>query len=220
MIVSVLFLTLGLIDAHWALLLACPKVETPGNTVGTGVVIGVKDGFAYVLTASHVVPFAHASVQFASPETYPQAAWVSAKAEILARWPDPDLAVLRFPVGKREVPILRLAPSWQRPKTFPVNVVTVGLGQVGARRREASTERTDVLEAKEFVYREGKEPAFFWRTQLPSERGRSGGPLLDQQGRVIGIAVAVRGGCGYYSHHDEIVAALKRSDLGWLVPSP
>jgi len=36
---------------------------------------------------------------------------------------------------------------------------------------------------------------------------------------VIGVAVAYRGKVGYYAHHDEILAALKRDGFGWLVPA-
>src|SRR5437016_5943272 len=38
------------LDAHWNAVLACPRV-TSGSATGTGVVIGVKDGSAYLLTA-------------------------------------------------------------------------------------------------------------------------------------------------------------------------
>ena len=77
--------------------------------------------------------------------------------------------------------------------------------------------RGDTIEAREFVTREKKQPAFFWRTETPPELGRSGGPLLDAQGRVIGIAIAASGQKGFYAHHDEILAALKRNGFSWLV---
>ena len=205
-----LLLAVPLIDARWAVLLACPRVSTPGNTDGTGVVIGVKDGFAYLLTASHVAPFERVEVAFATRESYPKPAWYGDGAEVVARWPDPDLALVRFPLGKRSVSVLPLAPPWQRPKAFPVSAVSVGTGDPAP--------RTETIRAKEFVTREGKQAAFFWRTNDPPESGRSGGPLLDGRGRAIGIAVAASGGKGYFAHHDEILAALKRDGFGWLVP--
>jgi len=212
MLLVPLFVAATVIDVQWPMILACPRVSAPNATKGTGVVIGVKDGFAYLLTASHVAPYDGVEVAFTSRAEYPRVAWVE-RAAVVARWPDPDLALARFPVGKHAVSVLPLAPAWERPKSFPVPAATVGIGG-----RDASTVLTDTIRAKEFVTREGKQPAFFWQTVTPPESGRSGGPLLDTRGRVIGIAIAARGGSGYYAHHDEILAALKRDGYGFLVP--
>jgi serine protease Do len=213
-IAAALIVGLQIADAHWAVVLPCPKVLAPGANQGTGVVVGVKDGFAYVLTANHVAAADRVEVQFATRENYPKGAWFGDGASVVARWPDPDIALVRFPLAGRVPEVLPLAPAWQRPKTFPARVLTVGVGS-----RPASTAVPDTLRAKEFVRRQGKQPAFFWRTAVAPEPGRSGGPLLDERRRVIGIAVAVRGGAGYYAHHDEIVAALKRGGYEWLVPA-
>lgn len=215
MIALTLFAAYQLTDARWAALLACPRVSAPGTADGTGVVIGVKDGFAYVLTANHVAASDRVELAFTSRETYPRPAWYGDGAEVVARWVDPDLALVRFPTRGRVVPVRPLAPPWQRPKTFPVPALAVGVGGGGA--AEAVP---DTIRAREFVRREGKGPAFFWRTERAPEPGRSGGPLLDSRGRVIGVTVAVRAGAGYYAHHDEVLAALKRDGYGWLVPPP
>ncbi|MCE9561030.1 MAG: serine protease [Planctomycetes bacterium] len=215
MFVVSVFLAVQLTESRWAAMLACPKVTAPGTAEGTGVVIGVQDGFAYVLTAAHVAPSDLVTLKFTSRANYPKAAWFGDGAKVIGCWPDPDFALIKFPVGKRVVPIIPLAPAWDRPKAFPAAVLSVGVGS-----GPASTVWSDVILGKEFVRREGKGPAFFWRTKVAPEPGRSGGPLLDGKGRVIGITVAFRGDVGYYSHHDEILAALKRDGFGSLIPTP
>jgi S1-C subfamily serine protease len=114
MIAMVLLVMPPILDAHWNVLLACPRVSA-GNNVGTGVVIGVKDGYAYVLTANHVAKADRVEVQFTSRENYPKPAWYGDDARVLTRWPDPDLALVRFPIAKHDPAILPIAPAWQRP---------------------------------------------------------------------------------------------------------
>lgn len=205
-------------DAQFAIILGCPRVSVPGSARGSGVVIGTKDGYAYVLTAAHVVGnYDQAEVAFTSRKRYPKVAWFGDSPQVIARWPDPDLALLRFRLGKQLVPVFTLAPPWQRPKRFPVDVYTAGVGDAEGL---SATLQADLILAREYVRRDDKPGAFFWRTETPPEPGRSGGPLFDSHNRVIGITVAARGGKGYYSHHDEILAAIKTSGHGWLVPAP
>ena len=113
MIAVALFTLVPILDAHWQAVLACPRVSTE-TTTGPGVVIGVKDGFAYLLTANHVAASDRVEVRFTSRENYPRPAWYGDGAMVVARWPDPDLALVRFPVGKRGVNVLPLAPAWLR----------------------------------------------------------------------------------------------------------
>jgi len=216
MILIPLLMALSVAETRWPAILACPQVSVPGNVSGTGVVIGTKDGFAYLLTSAHVIgDFEGIRISFTSLASYPKPVWYPDRVEVLGRWPDPDLALLRFPTGKQSVAVLQLAPAWQRPKAFPVAAWSIGVG--GER---AAMIQPDKLEGKEFVARDGKQLAMFWKTESAPAQGRSGGPLLDGKGRVIGLAVASSGGKGYYAHHDEILAALKRSGAGWLVPRP
>ena len=214
MIAIALAVAFPILQANWNTVLACPRVSS-GSVVGTGVVIGVKDGFAYLLTANHVATGQTLEVQFSSRKNYPGPAWFANDASVVACWPDPDLALVKFPLAKHEVAVLRLAPAWERPKVFPVSMSSVGVGS-----GEAAKRRDELILGNVYVKREGKGGAFFWKAKKASESGRSGGPLLDSQGRVIGIAVATRDGSGYFAHHDEIIAALKKSGHEWLFVRP
>ncbi len=203
------------VDAQWTAVAACPQIFTPGEAAATGVVIGVRDRSAYVLTAAHAVELTAFDVRFATRDSYPKAAFVLADPEVLARWPGPDLALVRVPLGEHDVQPLRLAARRDRPKSFPAPVWTVGVGS-GA----ASSVRLDAALGKRLVRRANGEIAgFFWETLIPPERGRSGGPLLDADGQVIGICTATQGGSGYYTYLDEILAALASNDFRWLRPA-
>jgi S1-C subfamily serine protease len=202
------------IDDQWQAILASPRVSVPGGPTATGVVIGVKDGFGYLLTASHAAPFDQVAVAFTDRERYPRHVWFAKTAEVVGRWPDPDVALVRFPLENHSIAVVTLAPPGERPKSFPVEVFSVGISG----NDQAATVLRNTLLSKEFVRRDGKGPAFFWKTQHPSQSGRSGGALVDARGRLIGLASANRGPHGYYAHLDEIQAALKRDGFGWLVP--
>ena len=205
------------VAAQWAAVAACPWVSVPNRTAGTGAVVGTKDGFAYLLTAAHVVPFDGVEVAFTTRETYPKPAWFAKQPEVVARWPDPDVALVRFRVPEgRAVPRLPLAAVGQRPKAFPFPAWSVGLGPA-----DAATVRPDRVTAKQAVRPPNRGLAFYWETDVPPAPGRSGGPLLDDRGRVIGVCAAARGPHGYHAHLDELLAALKRDGHGWLVsPKP
>ena len=73
--------------------------------------------------------------------------------------------------------------------------------------------------ARRVVRRPGGALGVFWETESAPVGGMSGGPLLDREGAVIGVcsAVSLANGRGYFTHADEILAALAGSDHRWLV---
>jgi S1-C subfamily serine protease len=197
----------------WAnALLACPRVSVARGPTGTGVVIALRENVGWLLTAAHVAIDERVEVAFTSWQSYPEVAWYGRHARVVARWPQQDLALVRFETGGRKISVLPLAPPWARPKRFPATAWSIGLNAEGV-----ATVQTERLEAREYVDDAGRHGVFFWRTTRAPSAGRSGGPLLDAQRRVIGIAVAARGSRGYYLHHDEILAALLTSDYKYLL---
>jgi S1-C subfamily serine protease len=202
-------------SAQWDALTACPRVVMGGvgAETSTGVALAVKDGFAYVLTAQHAVSelASEREVHFFTRDEYPRPARRVRAVEVAARWANPDLALLKVKVGSEPVPTLRLAGPGQRPTAYPFGAVSVGCSNAAA-----PTCRAEEVTAKRLARRPGGAIAFFWELSVAPVPGRSGGPLLDDHGRVIGICAAGQGVRGYYTHLDEILVALKRDGHGWL----
>ena len=129
---------------------------------------------------------------------------------VVVRLQAADVALLKVAMTDSP-PTLKLAAPGRRPKAFTVPVFSVGCTD-----GDAPTAAPDTLRAKRIVRRPGDEVAFFWETSTPGRRGRSGGPLIDENNRVIGVCSATQDGNAYYAHLDEIQAGLKRFGYAWL----
>jgi len=179
---------------------ATVKVAAGGGT-GSGAVIGRGGPDVYVLTAAHVVPAGKAVTV-----TLPGGKAV--KAELVAREDGPDLAVVRFPAAPGVPAALKLAASGVTPKT-----VASGGWEAGA----APTSRPEAIKTKARVKRPGEAVAVLcWETEQRPAAGRSGGPLVDEAGRLVGVAAGHDGATGFYTHADEVRAFLRRTGLNWL----
>jgi S1-C subfamily serine protease len=199
--------------APWELVEACPRLLIRGQAraTATGVVIGQKDGFAYLLTAHHAVADDPPSeVQFFTRKSYPAPAFSLRGCEVVARGRQADFALLKVPTGRATVPQLRLAPPPPRPRKVPFTALSVGCSG-----GDPPTGAKETVGAKRFGRREGGEQAFFWETDKPPTPGRSGGPLL-ADGVVVGLCAAGKDGRGYYAHLDELLAGLKAAGYGWV----
>jgi S1-C subfamily serine protease len=202
-------------EAQWRAIPACLRVVGKDGSFGTAFVVGHKDGYAYILTAAHVVPTGVSyEFQTFTRDSHPLLAKAHQEGiQTLFREEKPDVALVRVKLKKGEDPLpeLKLAGPGQRPKRFPFAAVSVG-GPFGS----APVARAEQVTSK-YLKLTGERPdGLFWQTAAKPEKGRSGGPLLDAEGRVIGICAAFKGEKGYFTHHDEILAALKQNGHDWL----
>lgn len=199
---------------------ACCRVLNGADRVnaGTAVCVGHKGGAAYLLSAAHAIPADQAQTfQFFAAEGDAEPARQLRGGDILHRWTDQDLVLIRLPVEGEPLPELPLAAKGKRPKRFPA-----AAGAVGCPGGKPPAFRPEVVLARQLVRRPSGGLGFFWETESAPVGGMSGGPLLDAGGAVIGIcsAAGLTAGRGYYTHADEILAALAETEHGWLFAPP
>lgn len=185
---------------------ATVRVEQPRREqVGSGVLLLQKGPFAYVLTARHLVEGAEAlELSFYSAATFPRPGPVVRDVEVLASSKESDLALVRATVRAPLPAGLRLAA--EAPAETPFPALSVGCSD--------GLFPTLLLESVQSARRVRKpgtdEAVLMWELVREPAGGRSGGPLLDRQGRLIGMASGRSGGKGYCIHLDEIRRFLKR----------
>jgi len=174
---------------------------------GTGAVVGSDKGFLYVLTASHVIAGANQlEVQFA-PDKDGKTKSVT-KVGVLANDPTRDVALLRVTLPGAKIPAVPIALALEEEKDFD----GISAGYAEAAEPEIRVER--VL-AKKLLRRE-RGDRFVWECRDRPDTGRSGGALLNKEGKLIGICSGTQDGKGYYCHLNEIQQWLKEQNHAWL----
>jgi S1-C subfamily serine protease len=193
-------------------LTATVRITSKEGIDGSGVLLGQDEPFVYILTANHLVGKSkQADVFVFTADSYPRVAKVFKAAEVVARDARADLAVLRV-VTKDALPApLPLCPASEVPDGKGTVVLTVGCPPKGA-----PLPLSEVVQAVRLISKPGEEgKARCWETAKGQLAGRSGGPMVDRQGRLLGVASGTSSGKGYYVHIEEIRAFLKQMKGEW-----
>jgi S1-C subfamily serine protease len=185
-------------------------VNADTRTNGSGVLIARKGPYAYVLTAAHVVAKGKKLDVTVLPSAKGKAK--TYRAELLGSSDDSDVAVLRLATEDDLPAPLPLCRPGDLPKKAPAVAASGGwaAGDAPTVLEETITRKALVRRSKE------KAGVWCWEAKRKQELGRSGGALLDGDGRVIGLASGHDGKQGYYVHAEEVHRVLERNGLGWL----
>jgi S1-C subfamily serine protease len=183
------------------------------KTAGTGAVVGQSGPYVYVLTAGHLMDKTdQLEVATFSARSYPKPERVYRAAEVVAHARDKDLAVIRITTSDKMPGLVRVCPPGQLPRDKSFPVLTVGCSN-----RKVPTCLTDAVSDRKRARRPGVDGAvLYWETADRPDPGRSGGPLVDRHGRLIGVCSGANDGRGYYCHAEEIHQFLRRHGLRWL----
>jgi len=203
------------VEVQWSVLQAAARVSNGRDfvSVATAVCLGTRNGESYFLTANHAVPKGQAHVyEFFTKDSYPKPSRSLTDGDVVVRLPEADLALVKVATGVEPPPVVRVAGPGQRPKRFPFPALSLGCPNASA-----PLVRTERIAGKSLGRRTDDGFAFFWQMADKPLAGMSGGPLLDAEGRLIGVCSEQKDGTGYFTHLDEVLAGLKRSGYGWLI---
>src|SRR5207245_1309726 len=148
------------------------------NGMGTGVLV---DPRGYIVTNHHVVEDVHViRVRLGDGSTY--------SARVLARDPDGDLALLKIDAG-RPLPVMPLGTA----NDLMIGETVIAIGNAYGYEHSVtvgvvSALKRDVVLNKEVSYKG------LIQTDASINPGNSGGPLLNVNGELVGVNVAIRAG--------------------------
>jgi hypothetical protein len=209
---------------------AAATVRVTNQGTGSGVTFGIRDGYAYVLTANHVIgQDGDRRVDFfkidEQGQIHPTFTVQPTDVVVVARQVTADFAILKVLLPRKAEmpppPYARLAPPFVRPKRFPAQVYSAGFNKPKDVEKNPPAEEVPTVTESTLIGKRfkgsGADLAILWETKESHEEGRSGGPLLDKEGRIIGICLAKDKVSlqGRFLHLDEIQAWMKKNGFGW-----
>jgi len=190
---------------------------------GSAVVVHRKGDVVFVLTAAHNVATDKPENPQTDPDlvelTFYSSADLGSKdkrrrvpAKVISRMANEDLAVLRAEFPGAPTPV-RICPKNKLPrKERGLEVMTVGC----PRESPPLIQFDEILGVKAIKKPDGAQ-ANYWETRRAQEVGRSGGPLIDSRGYVLGICSGTENKKGYYTHVGELHDALRRGGFSELL---
>jgi len=181
---------------------------------GTGVILGRKGAFVYILTAQHVIAKTERlEIATFTAASYPRPARVYRSYHVVAQTNDQrDLALLRMVTDDKMPGSLPLCPARLIPDEKDFKALTVGCAA-----DKPPTCLLATVAGKRRVRRQAEDvPVAFWEVSSDSPEGRSGGPLVDKRGFLLGVCNGVSNDKAYFCHIEEINAFLERNGFDWL----
>jgi S1-C subfamily serine protease len=171
------------------------------RTNGSGSIVAVDGPFVYILTAGHVIRGGEQlEVETFTAASYPKTAQVFRTVRIEAESQGvKDMALLRVTAGEKVAQPLQVHPTPAELNRKNFDALTVGCD-----KGDAPTCQVERVVTAKTVRREGKGEGYCWEVDRAQVQGRSGGPLLDRKGRLIGICSGNSGERSYFCHLRDI----------------